>query len=450
MNFPDENGIEFDEQAISLHQTAKTTEDLHRNRQWIPSDTYVLSNATTTAATTTTTTAPTYWEPLSKSSRYDLPSTITFPDSELSPDTVDGSIATRPPETFFTVVSLEGTSPKTAPKSYLFDFNAVANPKTGSVYPSIYDQPTFEKGPLFEETPAAVLVTTRSSSTSLPVTRGTVASERKRTTATDPIAMRDNLLYRLQRILAKQRKPMLNLLLPLCLLIGIMLLIYAFRDTAKGVLFWIETQNTWIIFVIFLCMFTIVSFPVTVGYLVLIIASGYLFGFVRGLLTVLIGANLGVAIAHNTIKSLQSKLPVHKLIKNETGRAILRVISGPRAFKIVLFARLTPIPFGLQNTIFGISSVNTRSYHAGTVIGLLPAQTINVYLGSKLRSIHEVLNDHNAALGLAGYGVFVVEVIVGAALMIWVVQKARLELSAALLASADSNSDEKILIEIEA
>lgn len=44
----------------------------------------------------------------------------------------------------------------------------------------------------------------------------------------------------------------------------------------------------------------------------------------------------------------------YRLIKTETGRAILRVISGPRAFKVVLFARLTPIPFGLQNTIFGV------------------------------------------------------------------------------------------------
>lgn len=44
-----------------------------------------------------------------------------------------------------------------------------------------------------------------------------------------------------------------------------------------------------------------------------------------------------------------------RLLKNETGKAILRVIAGPRAFKIVLLARLTPIPFGLQNTIFGVS-----------------------------------------------------------------------------------------------
>lgn len=43
------------------------------------------------------------------------------------------------------------------------------------------------------------------------------------------------------------------------------------------------------------------------------------------------------------------------MLKNETGKAILRVIAGPRAFKVVLLARLTPIPFGLQNTIFGVS-----------------------------------------------------------------------------------------------
>jgi len=46
---------------------------------------------------------------------------------------------------------------------------------------------------------------------------------------------------------------------------------------------------------------------------------------------------------------------IFRLIKNETGRAILRVISGPKAFRVVLFTRLTPIPFGLQNVIFGVS-----------------------------------------------------------------------------------------------
>jgi len=39
----------------------------------------------------------------------------------------------------------------------------------------------------------------------------------------------------------------------------------------------------------------------------------------------------------------------------------------------------------------------------------MPAQAINAYLGSKLRSIHDVINDNHTAL--AGYGMFVVEVI---------------------------------------
>lgn len=50
---------------------------------------------------------------------------------------------------------------------------------------------------------------------------------------------------------------------------------------------------------------------------------------------------------------------IRRLIKNEIGHAILRVISGNKAFKVVLFTRLTPIPFGIQNTIFGVSTKNT-------------------------------------------------------------------------------------------
>uniref|UniRef100_A0A182T5M2 Golgi apparatus membrane protein tvp38 n=1 Tax=Anopheles maculatus TaxID=74869 RepID=A0A182T5M2_9DIPT len=324
MSLLDENGIEFDEQAVSFLQAAKTAED-YCQRQGLPSPTFVLSN---TPTTTTTTTVPTFWESFNKTSRYiSTPkrcaalqfsqhrTSSTFSDPALAAETTNGFKAppplTLPSEAFYTVVTLEGTtsSNTTVPRSYLIDFDSVAKQTANSVHPSVFDRQRFKNGPLFEETPAAAVLSRPSS---LPVTKGAVASERKRTIPADPIAMRDNLLYRLQRIVITQRKLMFNLLFPLCLLIGIMLLIYAFRDTAKGVLFWIETQNTWIIFVIFLGMFIIVSFPVTVGYLVLIIASGYLFGFIRGLLTVMIGANLGVAIAHNTIKSLQSKLPVHK------------------------------------------------------------------------------------------------------------------------------------------
>ncbi|XP_070491589.1 transmembrane protein 64 [Chironomus tepperi] len=252
-----------------------------------------------------------------------------------------------------------------------------------------------------------------------------------------------NLCFKIFKLL--RRNTILKLLLPVTFIILLVMLLIAFRSSTKVVLIWIETQNLWTTFTIFIFLFTLVSFPFAFGYLILLISSGYLFGAVRGFIVTILGANLGVAIAHTTIKRMQKRLPFHRLIKTETGRAILRVISGPRAFKVVLFARLTPIPFGLQNTIFGISSVNSFDYHTATLLGLMPAQAINAYLGSKLRSIHDVINDNHTAL--AGYGMFVVEVIVGVSLMIWVVHKAKSELAAALLDSIDV--DEKLLIEVD-
>ena len=132
-------------------------------------------------------------------------------------------------------------------------------------------------------------------------------------------------------------------------------IVFICRDYIKILLYWIEHQNPWVVTIIMIALFTVVSFPIVIGYLFLIIASGYLFGIIRGIAMVVLSANLGIAIAHFILNSLSSSLPIGALLQSDTARAILRVISGPQAFKVVLFTRLTPIPFGLQNTIFAVS-----------------------------------------------------------------------------------------------
>jgi len=69
---------------------------------------------------------------------------------------------------------------------------------------------------------------------------------------------------------------------------------------------------------------------------------------------------------------------------------------------------LKPFSFYITLLFSQISSINTRDYHVATLIGLLPAQTINVYLGSTLRSMHEVLSDNDTKL--TGYISFLFEV----------------------------------------
>lgn len=104
----------------------------------------------------------------------------------------------------------------------------------------------------------------------------------------------------------------LSYLVPISLLALILIVGYLTRNYAKALLFWIETQNSWLIFVIFMALFTLVSFPIVVGYLVLLITAGYLFGFWRGWLTVILGANMGIAIAHATIRACRHRISVHK------------------------------------------------------------------------------------------------------------------------------------------
>ncbi|XP_012283625.1 transmembrane protein 64 isoform X2 [Orussus abietinus] len=208
-------------------------------------------------------------------------------------------------------------------------------------------------------------------------------------------------------------------------------IVFLCRDYIKALLYWIEHQNTWVVTIIVVALFTVVSFPIVIGYLFLIVASGYLFGIVQGITMVVLSANLGIAIAHATLGALSSRLPIGALLQSDTARAILRVISGPQAFKVVLFARLTPIPFGLQNTIFAVSNIGGIRYHIASALGLLPAQLINVYLGSSLRSMQDVLEDRSTAA--TGYIVFCFQIMVGVSLMVYVVQKARRELQLALL-----------------
>nr|CAD7439888.1 unnamed protein product [Timema bartmani] len=212
-------------------------------------------------------------------------------------------------------------------------------------------------------------------------------------------------------------------------LVIVVVLIFECKDYVKSILLWVEDQEHWFTYFLFLGLFTFVSFPFALGYSFLLVASGYLFGIVRGLPTVIVTANLGVFIAHSTMRYFSGYLPLSRFLTNSKMNAILTVISDSRAFKVAVCARLVPIPFGLQNTIFAMSKINTKQYLAATFLGLLPAQMINVYLGSTLRSMEDVLsNKATAATGI----IVLIQISAGVSLMMYIIMKARIELRKAL------------------
>ncbi|KRT83171.1 hypothetical protein AMK59_4372 [Oryctes borbonicus] len=206
--------------------------------------------------------------------------------------------------------------------------------------------------------------------------------------------------------------------------------LYFCKKYIKAILYWLENQDSVIISTTIIILFIIVSFPLSVGYIVVVGAAGYLFGILKGFLLSVIGANVGLLVAHNVLKLVGHHQRVRKLIENETATAILRVISGPLSFKIILMSRLTPIPFGFQNTIFALSNVNTKIYHLASCIGLFAGQFMGVYVGSTLRSMQDVLDNRHFSTGtyiFAGS-----QLILAAGLIVWCGAKARNELLRAL------------------
>ncbi|KAK2724808.1 transmembrane protein 64-like [Artemia franciscana] len=216
-----------------------------------------------------------------------------------------------------------------------------------------------------------------------------------------------------------------------------------FKEYVSSLLLWAESLSPPIIYLIFVMMFTIVSLPFTWGYILLNLACGFLFGMVNGMLVVVTTASIGVLVSHLTVKYFCAKCIAERLLSGDMFKALLMVISGSDSFKVVMISRLTPIPFGLQNAVFAVSPLSIKSYLCATAIGLLPTQVINVYLGSTVRSMQDVLTDSNTAT--TGYFVFAVQVMISMLLMMFVLRKAKIELNKMVQKNTLSSSIENVI-----
>ncbi|XP_076064019.1 uncharacterized protein LOC143038556 isoform X2 [Oratosquilla oratoria] len=205
------------------------------------------------------------------------------------------------------------------------------------------------------------------------------------------------------------------------------------REYIRAVLVWVETQDEWTVVVIFLGLFTLVSLPFTWGYLLVNVAVGYMFGPLHGVAVTICTVTIGVLISHAIVRLCLKQMLSRRLQSWRLGRALLTVLAGPQAFRVVVVTRLTPFPFGLQNALFSVSRVSTWLYLLATVIGLLPTQVLNCYLGSTMRSMTTVLTDGPSSL--ATWLVFGGQAVVSVVLMLWVLRRARRELLKSVMIS---------------
>lgn len=132
-------------------------------------------------------------------------------------------------------------------------------------------------------------------------------------------------------------------------------ILYIGRDYVKYGLLWLDDQEEWIVCVVFLILYTAVSFPLTWGYVLLNLACGYHYGLILGTLVTAIAASAGIVFAHLLMKHYFIGTITAKLLGPDVLKATVSALQSAHAFKLIAISRLTPIPFGLQNALFAVS-----------------------------------------------------------------------------------------------
>jgi len=160
-----------------------------------------------------------------------------------------------------------------------------------------------------------------------------------------------------------------------------------------------------------ICVLVIfVSFPFTWGYVLVNIATGYWYGVLRGTCIMSASAAVGMSCAWFGVRRLiaggqtGSSSIFRALSKLVGGEDKLQAIIEPLAdsknsWSILLLLRATPLPFGMINALFAITKLPFSKFLFWSWLGLMPMQTINCWIGSRVATISEIL--HNSGGGYA-------------------------------------------------
>ena len=148
----------------------------------------------------------------------------------------------------------------------------------------------------------------------------------------------------------------LNLIISLMMFASIACIVLFFvSNYVKQALVALEQSHSVLTVLCFLILFIFVSLPLAWGYVLLNLAAGYLYGVIYGMAIVFFCALVGITVSHFLLNHSSLKRCILTQISGNTSfRTIMSIVESRHGFKVIVLARLTPIPFGLQNALFSV------------------------------------------------------------------------------------------------
>ena len=228
------------------------------------------------------------------------------------------------------------------------------------------------------------------------------------------------------------------------LMVGVTLGFYFRPDLLERVIVFVRDMGLWGN-VLMGVSFLIVSFPLTIGCVVLAMCCGFIYGLVIGSITACVGLFVGGMLAFYGCSKLLKK-PVLKYARsNAKLAAILRALRE-NAWYVSIALRISPVPLGLQN---GLLAVTVPMWvYMGSLPFAFPEQILFAYFGKEANQLIDLISGkarpHSGQIWL-----MVFDVVIGLALFVAcvvfgrrIINKAMAGQNTALLDENGYDSDE--------
>ena len=165
---------------------------------------------------------------------------------------------------------------------------------------------------------------------------------------------------------------------------------------------WMQSVGDWVVerpvegAVGYLVVATMCGVLMTPGWVPMMLA-GVLFGLGKGIALAVFGIVGGATAAFLAGRGLLRGPIERRIAGNPTLVAIDRAVDQ-QAFTIVVLTRLALVlPYNLLNYVYGGTRVGLRTYMLATGLGMLPAVTLYVYLGTLASDVGQMLDSGGAA-----------------------------------------------------
>ncbi len=186
---------------------------------------------------------------------------------------------------------------------------------------------------------------------------------------------------------------------------------------------WVEQHPRWSMLAMlgFLVAGILIMLPASI----LMMLSGFLFGLVKGFLLVWAATFFASTAAFLIARTLGRPWVSRRIAQQPKFQLIDRAVRRKGFFVVFLTRLILLLPFPALNYSHGLTDVRLRDYIAGTMLGMVPAILLFVYLGTLASDVADIVNGRVALEGMQAvlFVVATVAVLVLAALVVIVARR---------------------------